>query len=64
MSQHEVFFKLRLYAIREPFSLFHHSVLILFEYFSMMIDCNSKRASMRAEHFCTSTTAGSRAKIL
>ena len=36
---------------RESFSLFHHSVLICLECFSMIIHCNGNKAFMRAEHF-------------
>ena len=40
MSQLGVFFSSD-YLSREPFSLFHHSVLVWLECFSMMIHCNS-----------------------
>ena len=46
-----------------PFSLFHHSVLICFTWFSVMIHCISKEASMRALQFCVLTTTESSAKI-
>ena len=35
----------------EPFSLFHHSVLIWLDCFSMVIHCNSYEASMRTLTF-------------
>ena len=46
-----------------PFSLFYHSVLLLFDCFSVMIHCISKEASLRAKQFCVLTTTESRAKI-
>ena len=48
MAQFEFFFSS---DYREPFSLFHHSVLICLDSFSVMIHCNSSEASMRAKHF-------------
>ena len=47
----------------EPFSLFHHSMLILFDYFSEMIHFISQESSMRAKQLCVLTTTESRAKI-
>ena len=46
----------------EPFSLFHHSGLIWFECFTVMIPCISWEACMRAIHFCVLTTAESSVK--
>ena len=36
-------------VIHEPFSLFHRSVLILFDCFSVMIHCNCNEASLQAK---------------
>ena len=47
----------------EPFSLYHHNVLILFNCFFVMIHCISKEAAMRAKQFCILTTTESRAKV-
>ena len=44
----------------EPFSLYHHTVFIGFDYFSAIIHCISKEASMRAKQFCVLTTPESR----
>ena len=50
---------------RVPFSLFHHSVVILLDCFSVMIRVHfySKDASMRVELFLCFNNADSRAKI-
>ena len=52
LAQLEVFFSSD-YLSREPFSLFHHGVLIGLDCFSMIIHCNGLEAFMRV----LSTTA-------
>ena len=56
VAQHDVFFS-ALSVSHEPFSLFHHSVLMLTDCFSVTMHCISWEASMRLKQFlCVLTT--------